>query len=187
MKIEQKKFSTKTSFTFGDDGLTYEIRDRSGGTTFRTDYEDISFDTSFLEERNAWWRNVGWIWIVIGALGVLLSLRGAGRPALPIWLVLGVVFLIAYYWRRTSYTIYDCAKGRILIIRDDKHDQIVNELNSRRRACLRSRYATVDFGNAPEAEARRFAWMLEYEIISQEEHDTALKQISSGSSADYEE
>lgn len=172
MKISQRKFSTKTSFSFEDDGLTYEVRDGSGAVAFRADYEDISFETSYSEERNLWLRNAGYFWVAIGILATIM--RG---PTLSLWLLLGIGCLIAYFWRRIAYTIFDAPKGRILVIRDDKHDEIINEIISRRRACLRSRYATVDPTNTPQNEERRFGWLLEHEIISNEEHTDALKQI----------
>ena len=187
MKIEQKRFSTRTSFTFEDDGATYEIRDGSGGTTFRADYEDISFETSFFEERNLWLRNAGYLWIAIGVLGMILRFADTGRPVPPIWLYIGIGCVVAYYWRRSSYTVFDAPKGRIHVIRDQKHDAIVDEIVKRRRACYRSRYATVDPTNSPELEERRFAWLHEHDIISDEEHAAALKQISMGYSPEQED
>ena len=187
MKIEQKKFSAKTSFSFEDDGITYEVRDASGATAFRTDYEDVSFETSFFEERNVWFRNVGYIWLVIGGLQMALRFQDTGKLIPSIWLFLGIAFAVAYFWRRIGYTIFDTPKGRILVIRDGKHDQVVAEIVQRRRACFRSRYATVDVDSSPEAEERRFAWLHEHQIISDEEHAAAMKQISSGFRHDYEE
>lgn len=73
------------------------------------------------------------------------------------------------------------------MIRDGKHDDIVEEIEQRRRACFRSRYATVDPTNSPETEERRFAWLHEHEIISNEEHAAAMQQISSGFFPDNEE
>jgi hypothetical protein len=73
------------------------------------------------------------------------------------------------------------------VIRDAKHDAIVDELVQRRRACYRSRYATVDPTNSPELEERRFAWLHEHDIISNDEHAAALKQISMGYSAEQED
>lgn len=187
MKIEQKKFSTRTSFSFEDDGITYEIRDASGTTSFRSDYEDVSFETSFFEERNVWFRNVGYVWLALGAFWSWLRFQ-SDRTFIPsIWLFLGIAFLIAYRVRRKAFTIFDAPKGRILILRNAQHDEIVGQLVTRRRACLRSRYATIQPDNDPEAEARRFDWLHEHEIISDAEHAAALNQINSGLSRDYEE
>ena len=187
MKIEQKRFSTKTSFNFEDDGITYEIRDGSGGTTFRTDYEDIAFETSFFEERNVWLRNAGYFWLALGLLGMAIRFSDTGRPVPPIWLYIGIGCVVAYYWRRSSYTVFDAPKGRIHVIRDQKHDAIVDELVKRRRACYRSRYAAVDPTTSPELEERRFAWLHEHDIISDKEHAAALKQISMGYSGEQED
>lgn len=186
MKIEQRKFSTKTTFNFEDDGITYEVRDGSGATAFRTDYEDISFETSYFEERNVWFRNVGYLWLAIGVVATGFRFQ-EGKPTLSIWIILGIGFVGWYYLRRIGYTIFDAPKGRILIIRDGKHDQIVQTIVERRRACLRNRYAAVDPHNSPEAEARRFAWLHEHEIISDDEHADALKKISSGLSQEYDD
>lgn len=114
MKIEQKKFSTKAAFSLEDDGVTYEVRDGSGVTTFRSDYEDISFETSFFEERNAWFRNVGYIWLVIGGIQTALRFQDTGKLVPSIWLFFGIAFVFAYYWRRIGYTIFDTPKGRLL-------------------------------------------------------------------------
>lgn len=102
MKIEQKKFGTRTSFSFEDDGITYEVRDSSATTSFRSDYEDVSFETSFFEERNVWFRNVGYVWLGLGALWTWLRFQSHGTFVPSLWLFCGIAFLIAYRIRRNA-------------------------------------------------------------------------------------
>lgn len=127
-----------------------------------------------------WLRNAGYFWVALGLLAAALRLQETGRPILSIWLVLGIGCLLAYRWRRISYSIFDAPKGRLLVIRDAKHDEIVAEIVARRRACYRSRYAEVDPATSRETEERRFAWLHEHELISDEEYAAAMKQICIG-------
>ena len=68
MEINQKKSSNQTKFEFGDEKLKYTVKDASGKKTFTTEYGSISDDDfDELEEKNDWFRNVGILWILIGA------------------------------------------------------------------------------------------------------------------------
>lgn len=124
---------------------------------------------------------------MIGVLQMGVRYQETQRFVPSIWLFLGAIFAALYYIRRTEYTIFDTPKGRILVIRNATHDEIVREITTRRRKCMRERYATMDPDNSREDEARRFSWLHEHEIISDEEYSAAIEKLNSRFLRDAEE
>ena len=65
----------------------------------------------------------------------------------------------------------------MFIIRDQSHDDVMAQIDRRRKQRLRERYATVDLGNDPERELRKFAWLKEASVISDAEYLLAVAQL----------
>ena len=66
MELSQKSHSNHTKFVFGEDALTYTVKDKSGSQTFPIGYGSIPTDVGELEERNPMYRNLGYIWAFLG-------------------------------------------------------------------------------------------------------------------------
>jgi hypothetical protein len=80
-----------------------------------------------------------------------------------------------YRWRRTAFSIMNTERGRMSIIRDERHDEIMRELNLRRVTTLRNKYLQIDHENAPKAEIGKYNWLRKVGAIT----DVELSQFSS--------
>jgi hypothetical protein len=169
--LSQKKHGTQTNFMFREDTIMYTVKDGSGSQSFSAYYEDISFEVSEFQERNVWLRNVGVLWLLLGVTISIYEYAATGKPYVSIWLIVGAVCYALYYFRRTRYSVFDTPKGRILIIRDNTHDRIKQEIENRRREILRKKYAFVDPESPPDKETAKLKWLLEHEIITPQECD----------------
>jgi hypothetical protein len=178
--LSQKKNGTQTNFLFRADAVTYTVQDGSGSRTFACDYEDIPFEISEMQERNVWLRNVGVVWLLLGAVISIYEYVAFNRPYISVWLIVGAVCYIIYYFRRTSYTIFDTPKGRIFIIRDKTHDTIKQEIETRRRGVYRKKYAHIDSASDPERETAKLKWLLEHDIITRQECDEMHVKLQLG-------
>ena len=81
---------------------------------------------------------------------------------------------IGYGLRRLfkkDYTALVTEAGMLLIVKDGKHDQIVNELQMRRAAALR-KMVVVDRLAPPWREVKKFKWLRDEGIISNEDFDS---------------
>ena len=177
MEINQSRFSNKTKFIFGDDSLIYTLKDMGGRQSFSVPYISILKDRSELEERNPWFRNVGLLWVLIGIIQTLYVYHGAGGPILSIWLILGMVCLAIYWVATTRYTVLNTERGSIYVILDKKHEEVLQELSSRRKAQLRNLYGAINLQNDPAVEMNKFRWLLQEGAISDEEFRSTLKEI----------
>lgn len=178
MELTQKKSSNQTTFEFGKEKLKYSIKDSSGKKTFSTEYGSIS-DEDFdeLEEKNAWFRNVGILWVLIGAVQIIGRLMESGSFSGSIWLTLGIICLITYRFKTTNYTIVDAEKGRIFIIQDEQHSKILDEISKRRKKQWKLWYGSINYENDPQNELNKFQWLLDKKVISDDEFKTVKLEI----------
>jgi len=178
MEINQKKSSNQTKFEFGDEKLKYTVKDASGKKTFTTEYGSIS-DEDFdeLEEKNDWFRNVGILWILIGAFQIGNRFMESGTLSGSMWLTLGIICFIIYRFKTIHYTILDAEKGRIFIIQDDKHSKILDEISERRKKQWKSWYGSINYENDPQNEISKFQWLLDKKVISESEFQTVKLEI----------
>jgi hypothetical protein len=73
--------------------------------------------------------------------------------------------------------------GELVIIKDASHDAIVDLINERRRAVVRSKLGRVDTTNNSEQERRKFRWLKDNGYISEQEMNLLLAELSAPSTA----
>lgn len=178
MQVIQKHLSNRATFRFGKAQLVYTIRDASGCRSFAVEYGYIPTEASELEERGPWLRDVGIFLTVLGLLLTGVQLALGQPPAALIWLPIGFLTLLAYRGLRTRYTVIATEMGRIFVIRDGRHDEVMDELSRRRTAQWRQWYAEVDLDNDPDSEMDKFDWLRERNVISETEYQEAMKTIA---------
>src|SRR5690606_1297887 len=79
MEIAQRRNANRIRHVFGEQSLQYYQQDGSGSRSFNVDYMDIS---RTLVERNDWLRNVGLLWLAIGAVMTAFKWIG-GESGVP--------------------------------------------------------------------------------------------------------
>jgi hypothetical protein len=70
------------------------------------------------------------------------------------------------------------AKHEIRVIRDSQHQTIIDEIMKRRHDLLRRKHAAVDPLNATGAESRKFRWLREEGVISDQEYNDAVARLA---------
>jgi hypothetical protein len=144
-------------------------------------YSDVPAKPSVRIEENAWWRNLGGVWIVIGLLQLGAAFAG-GDPLAGkgFWLLAGCVCLLVFRFTRISYSVYPASSGTLFVIRGEKqHDAIVAELMTRRRAQLKRWYAVINAAGEPDKEIARFRWLVEQQALTQQEADALIAAVQS--------
>lgn len=169
MEIKQRRHSNRIRFVFGDDELQYAWEDGSGGRSFSVSYTDISRDRQALTERNAWLRNVGLLWLALGAVTTAMAWLGRNEFVPSIWLLLGAGCYGVYHLRSTRFTIVPTDKGNVLVIDGDEGRRILAEIESRRAAQFRRDYDFMPEGDSPEQLRGRFKWLHKEGALDDEE------------------
>ena len=180
MDYRQKKNATTTEFTFEADKLRYSVEDSSGRNGFSVPYEEFPNEAGELVEKNPWYRNVAVLWMLLGAVAMAFNYVESGEVGGVFWLVLGLITYGIYRYKKTEYSVFNTAYGRVFVIKDKDHDAIVDEIRSRKRSILRERFGTIDFNNPPEVELRKFQLLKEEGAISEEEYEKVCQQIKLG-------
>lgn len=176
MKIEQKKLSNQHSFTFNSDSFNFAYRDKSGSGDVDIPYAEFPLKSSVQIEKNLWLRNVGYLWCLLGLFQVGSAIF-ASEPLTGkgFWLVLGIACLLWSHFTTVTYSVFRTDKGAVFVIQDRKsHDQIIDEITSRRRKQLLSWYGEINFDNDLEREIAKFKWLAEQKVLSAEQADQKI-------------
>jgi len=181
MIIEQKRFSNKCRFEFLEDYLRYTIRDKGSETSFNVTYDSINLhDFGSLIERNTWYRNAGLLWIGIGIIFSLIEFQQSQTFAISIWVWVGLICLAVFWFTKCEFSTLKAFEGKLYVIKDSKHDQIINELKEKRRLSLFTMYGLIDYSNNYEEEIEKFRWLLQEKSITKEHFEevkTKIKRI----------
>lgn len=74
-----------------------------------------------------------------------------------------------YYLRTTRYSTLRSDSGKLLVIRDGKHDAIMERIRSGKRTSLREKYFFYDASNTVEQELRKYQYLKDDGAITEEE------------------
>jgi hypothetical protein len=134
--LEQTSLSARTQFEFGENHLGYSFDGDRKHRQFKVDYAELPKRTGFTLTTSSWLRRTGFLACSIGILHAGWAVTsGASMLAGTVLGGIGVFNLILHALsRRKGFTVLKTEPGEIRIIRDRRHDQILRELRTRRRA-----------------------------------------------------
>lgn len=177
MEIQQKKFSHSARFGFGEDDLHYTQKDGSGSRSFSLPYTAISRDRQTLEVRNDWLRNVGLLWMALGAGLTAMAWFGDHVLRVSLWVWVGLACYVAYRVRSTGFTILPTEKGNLLVIDDKDGPRVLDEIERRRAEHMRREYDFFPESDTPEQLAGRFRWLHREGALNDAELEQRLSRI----------
>ena len=164
----QKRRDTLIKFDLRTDFVDYDIRDKSGTAGFRVAYGALPHRVDERNYRNEWLRNVGLLWVIIGVILAVLRFSNDGTP-FSIWLPVGLGCLLWYWLTIERYSALETPEGKILVLKDRQHDEIITELVNRRIAELKRRYAFIDHDNDKTSELNKLNWLVDNKVVTEEE------------------
>lgn len=174
-EIRQKLGPFRTRYAFEADRVRYELRDADGSIELLIDYELFPSETTNRSLRSTWFRHAFWWWLGIGAFLLLGEVR-KGVP--PVWgsflLCAAAVAGVVYVRRRCEYSVFRTEAGSPFVLRDERHDEVIEEIQSRRKELLRRRYAYLDPDADAARERARIRWLVSEGALSDEEASLIL-------------
>jgi hypothetical protein len=172
MEFTQKKFFEEISFRFESDGFAYHLKDRSSTTDIFVKYDELNFQARYTTtKKNEYFRNVGYIWLILGAVFTFPSMH------INFWVYVGAICLVIYYVSEMKFTIIPFDRGSIYLIKDDQHDDIIEELRKRAKNVLISRYGEIDYGRTFEDERKKYKAMLDTQLIGESEFNEFVGEM----------
>ena len=128
-------------------------------------------------ERNEWIRNVGYLWLAIGVLQLGYAIYSqAPLTGKGFWILLGVLCLLWAYFSKVMYTVFRTERGSVFVIQGKHHDQIIDEINARRKSQLLRWYGEVNPDNDLANEISKFRWLVDQGVMSPEESEEKIAQ-----------
>lgn len=177
MEFVQKKKANKHTFTLHDDYFNFAYEDKSGSGDTDMNYADFPQKSSVQIEQNEWLRNVGYLWMALGVFQIAYAIYSeASLSGKGFWILVGLVCVVWAHFSKVKYTVFRAEQGNIFVTQDKKHDQIISEINQRRKSQLLKWYGEVNPENELENEIQKFKWLVEQEIISKEESEQKIAQ-----------
>jgi hypothetical protein len=187
-KLEQKAFRTRIGYRFFEDHVDYSIRDSGGNrASFSARYRDLpsKFEYRVFQPRKyvlpiAALRIMGLALVVI-VLSPWHSFWELSAVAVSGGILIGVLTLIGRH-REKIYTAIPTRNGKLLVLCDKRHDDILRELESRRLLPL-GKLTEINAQNDPAAELRKFLWLKEEGVISEQDLNVYARALGLGPSA----
>ena len=183
MHFVQRAFIyNKAEFRFQEKNLDVVIDDGRLKIGFSAPYHEISAKRSM--------RSFSEKAFIYSALATLLALAAVYASTLgdimntdsPLFMCLaavGAILLVVSKYVKFEATQIPVASGNtILIFHDDKLPVIVNEIMKRRKSEILRLYGEVDVLNDPKLELKKFSWLKEEGILSQESFEEARLKLA---------
>lgn len=177
MEISQRRFSNRISYVFDEQRLHYSVQDSTGSRSFSLGYGEVSRDRQTLTERSQWLRNVGVLWMGLGAILTVVRMLDERHFVPSFWLGIGLLCYVAYRFMVTSFIIIPSDKGNLLVIDDACGAQIVEQIHMRRALYLRSEYDFMADHEEPEQRRNRFRWLHREGALSDDELEQRLHDV----------
>jgi hypothetical protein len=195
--VQQPSRFQRTEFEFGDKELKYVFDGEGTKIAFTIPYTGISTDKSMQSQRAYVLSAIGCTIFLSAILTYILTLSDLdgilaeriNKSSLHFFelFVLGYGFFglaIGFYGARPgalTKTVLHTDPGlvNILVFHDGNQIKILDEIENRRKSELRRINGTVDMLNHPELELKKFLWLKEKGIISNEEFVAAHSEILS--------
>jgi hypothetical protein len=180
----QKSHGVKARFQMHDAHLEYAFLDGGGEYSFNARYETLpsSFDYLGLKQKDNSVKIVTTIVFIIWVFQ-LLNVKTLADMwiSLSVMLTMGAVFIggtfmLRRLWLKRYTAIPVENVGRILVLQDNQHNAIIEDLEVRRRNAYK-KIAVVNMANSPVTEWRRLRWLRNQDILEAQELNKFEQQI----------
>ena len=177
LRLEQKRFGTRTFFEFGEEAVRYGLDDGGSARTWSVEYAEISPEREHFVERHPWWRNVGALWVLVGLVLMGIDISRGEAPVASIWLLLGLGCLGYYALRIRRYIVLPTPRSNLLVLEGEGSEAVIAEIDRRRAAQLRERFDYLSDEESPEQQRHRVLWLRKHGSLDDHEVSARLLQI----------
>jgi len=194
----QRKFGVRTSFEFGDERVTYGVGDAISRKNFLIDYSALNLEDSgeFSISNNQYFLRWTPLLLVIVLMIVFVSPEVPGAIhwfgallAVSVFVVAALGIAIGYEVAEVTFTEIPTfgsdsngVRGFVRIIRDRRHDIILDELRKHWRERMRQLHYNLRLDVGIENEEARLMALFRHGIISEDEHhqmrDTLYRELA---------
>lgn len=168
MEFIQSRMATKIDFKFEDDELVYAMKDNTSELSFDVAYEKIPKRSQVFHEKNLWLRNVGYIWVALGAGFTLYNIFVADIVRMSFWFWIGLGCLAFYKFTQSEYAYFDTEEGRVLVLKDGNYQEIMSQIVGRRKEAYLDWFNRLEFENGDQIE-RALEYLVQEKVLTKAE------------------
>lgn len=175
LTFEQKAFRTVITYRLWPAMLDYEVVNGKGEKkSFSVSYEDLPAraDYRIIKPQISLVTGQG-IVLTLMTIALLASFPEDAAEVLVnmaacALLLMGATLILQRRFLRRCFTALPLRENILLVLQDGRHDAIISELETRRRAALK-KYARIEPGKPVPAELKKFAWLRGQGVITDDE------------------
>ncbi|MEM1380189.1 MAG: hypothetical protein AAGH41_06145 [Pseudomonadota bacterium] len=186
--FNQKRLAHRTRYEFRASNVGVKVEDNQAAVAFDQPYEEIPFEQRTFTEKMMALRAAAIFFLVMAAYRVFEGVLLDGGTAAYVIAGIQVVLAGAAEWgyRRTNvaFTVIDATQGSLFVINDKVGARIMAEITARRRQALRTAAGDINLENPIDFEVEKFKWLLDHDVITQDEHDEKLSALGQLASLD---
>lgn len=169
--FRQRLWGVRTCFDFQGDALEYRLEGPSGSRTLTVECGAVEFDTGRVVRRPS-------ALLVLAAVAVCLGIAQGAPAAGAAWGVFAAACVGAWWFAEVPAVLLFSERGELHVLEDGFQEEILAEIDARRRDQLRHWHAQIDFGNDPDREIEKFRWLRSHEVISETELAERISAIA---------
>jgi hypothetical protein len=171
----------RADFEFGERELGVSIDDGRLKIGFTVPYHEIGTSRSIMSFSEKVWQYLGLAVlaaVVVSCYLISEDMTGNDGSVLVLCMVAGLGMYFASRYATFDATRIPIPSGNtILVFHDDRRQTILGEIYKRRKSELLRLYGEVDMLNHPQQELKKFLWLKEEGVISEQQLEAAREKI----------
>jgi hypothetical protein len=180
--FRQRRAFYKTTFDFGEEELTYTFDNSRSKVGSSIAYHKIPGRTSYRRVKLWWLKYVTVFYLTFCAVMAwyytgrndMETLIGTLYASTVAFLIVLLNALLLRHGGMTSFRLNPV----LIVLQDAQQQTILDEIMKRRLEAMKKKLAQVDFNRPYYEEARKFNWLREEGVITEQEYRHARQKIA---------
>lgn len=182
MNFFQSQHGQKVKIECLEDGLSYSSLNwqNQTETAYTMSYADIEVPVLYYKIKNFYILLLSFVFMLAGIWFAVYGYRHGIINSLEIlgtfW-AMGGVMLSLFFLPAGAFLFRVKGFPPIRILDDKNHEQIITEIQKRRKDFLRKKYATIESFADPAHEFDKFGWLWRCGIITEQEYSALVEKL----------
>ena len=175
---QQKRARAEATYAFGKTDLSYVFRYGASVHRIVADYFEITPARKFTSRRD--WSQFQYA-IAMAAVGLAAmaaqTILSGATPLSALWLMPCTAYFALFVLRPDHFRIFQAAGDPFWILEGRHSQDIIAEIELRRRNRLAEIYGPLSLANEPRLEIGKIEWLVEEFVMTREEADNQIASI----------
>ena len=177
MKITQRTFTLKASYRFDNDRFMYSFKDDTGSISKPIKYQSLPQIDDYLPEIATF--NMSFFALSLPSfIAGAIDFQRGNISAGSLWVVFACVCCFLSYINKSRYTSLEAGGVSMMILAGKNHDNILAELENRRKIAYLAEYGEIDTGKDINDEILKYQWLQEIGVLNSKESMDMIEKVN---------